>query len=483
MSTLLAGNLTNCLAGSRFPLAAALLATAALSLAQPVLAEPVGTARGFVLGVPTTTAGFMLDMSDLLEVAPGGGPSQQTQSGSTAEDWRAAREAKRNNLSPPQRAGMEAGLAWLEDGHWLQRISAGWNGFLPSMGGFPSGSGQAFGVSWSKSGVGTRYPNEFTPNRVDLRWWTAVSLRGYFLSLFETSIHRIAGTPLHLSVHGGWQRNAEERFFGIGPDTLEEDRTEYKIETGALGTVLWWQAPSWFYVGGGVGLRNPLVRDSNDDAFPPIGEQFPPSDVPGLLVQPDFVTYDGFVQIDWRNRGNPYRGGLYAVRWTQWNDQDFGRFDFGELDIELQQYFPFLMNKRVIALRARTILTDTRAGQEVPFYSMPRLGGDKDLRGYQYARFTDRNMLSLTAEYRAEVWLAMDLALFVDAGKVFSDRADLDFNDLRTDYGFGLRLKTARSTFLRTDFAFGGEGLQIYFTFDNSFDTLPLFTKILQTLQ
>jgi len=452
----------------------------ALSLAAPLHAEPAGTSRGFALDAPADSAGFAVAIEDLL---PAGYvlSLQQTQSGSTAEDWRAAREAKRGNLAPPQRAGAEAGLAWLEDGHWLQRIRAGWHGFLPTMGGFPSGSGQAFGVLWSKTGIGVRYPNEFTPNRFDLRGSVAFSLRGYYLGLFEVGLARIGSSPINANFHIGYQHNANESFYGLGQDSLEEDRISFGETVGAVGALVWWQAPSWFYVGGGIGFRDTDIGEGSD-LFPPPPD-FDPDEIPGFVEQVEYLNYDAFVQVDWRNDGNPYRGGLYAVRWTDWNDRDTDVFSFTKLDVEVQQYFPFLMNKRVIALRARTIITETSAGHEVPFYLMPTLGGTRDLRGYNYARFRDRNSILLNAEYRAEIWLAMDLALFVDAGKVVADRKDINFKNLSTNYGFGLRLKTVLSTFLRADFAFGGEGFHTAITFDNVFDTTPLFSRLLQTVR
>ena len=113
----------------------ALIFTAAAGLiARPAFAapgdEPPGTARGFAVGV-----------ADLFSVEVAAALAQQAQSGSTAADWRSLREAKSGQLSEPQKTGAEAGLAWLEDGHWLQRIRGGWHGFLPTLGGFPSGSG------------------------------------------------------------------------------------------------------------------------------------------------------------------------------------------------------------------------------------------------------------------------------------------------------------------------------------------------------
>ncbi|MGD8331933.1 MAG: hypothetical protein PVJ49_21040, partial [Acidobacteriota bacterium] len=85
-----------------------------------VMAEPEGTARGFaftaapskrVFAAQPGTAGFALSLPDPVIPAPAAAP-QRTQSGSTAVDLRALREAKRGGLEAPQRAGVEAGLAW-----------------------------------------------------------------------------------------------------------------------------------------------------------------------------------------------------------------------------------------------------------------------------------------------------------------------------------------------------------------------------------
>ena len=487
---------------------ASLTAVLALCVAAPVLAgEPTSETRGFRWIVPEPSRGFVFDglgslpseerepetplikilraRRNAITAAGGAGasPRVQEQSGGTAAEWRALREAKRDQLAPPEKDGVEAGLAWVEDGHVLPRLRAGWHGFLPTLGGFPSGSGQAFGVVWTKTGLGVRYPDEDTPNRIDLRGWTALSLRGYKLALFETSLHRIAGTPLHLSALAGWQRNAGDSFYGIGPDSREQDRTSFAQEVPSIGIVAWWQMPEWLSIGGGVVHRDYSIEPGNDARFPTTGELFDSTEAPGLDRQPAFLTYDGFLEIDWRNDGNPYRGGLYTVRLSRWDDLDLDAFDHNDLDVELHQYFPFLKDTRVIALRARTILTDAPTGQAVPFYLMPRLGGSKELRGFKYGRFTDFNALLLSAEYRTEIWLAMDLALFVDAGKVFADHADLDFHDLRTSYGFGLRVKTSRSTFLRSDLAFGGESWRWDITFDNAFEAIPMARRILRMVQ
>ena len=228
--------------GSKLALAAFVSLLVTLAPAAAAHAESSGTARGFALVVSPRAVGFLVQIENLLGLGTGAGESvfaERTQSGSTAEDWRAAREAKRDNLSVSEKTGIEAGLAWLEDGHWLQRIRGGWHGFLPIMGGFPSGSGQAFGVVWSKMDIGARYPDELTPNRVGLRGSLALSLRGYYLGLFEVGVARIGGAPIHMNFHVGFQHNANESFYGFGQDSSLDDRVSFAQNVGAAGLVLW----------------------------------------------------------------------------------------------------------------------------------------------------------------------------------------------------------------------------------------------------
>jgi len=408
---------------------------------------------------------------------------QRTQQGSTAEELKALREAKKAEVTPPEKDSVEKGLNWLDDGSWLPKIRAGWHGFTPTLGGFPSGSGQAFGVLWKKVGLGTDFPDRTTPNRIDINAQAAASLLGYWVAAADFNVLRIADTPLNFQFHGGWQRNSQEDFYGFGMDSKLENRTNYLLEGGTVGGALWWNGPDWLYVGGVVGGYDINVGPGTDKLYPPTDEVFPPEEVPGLDVQGMFIKYGAFAGVDWRNPGNPWRGGFYLASYEFWDDVDIDNYDFGKLDVDLQQYIPFVMGKRVIALRARSVLTFTDEDNQVPFYQQPVLGGQQELRGFNYARFTDRNSLLLTAEYRAEVWMAMDMALFFDAGKVFHEHSQLNFRDLVTDYGFGIRMKTAQSTFLRADFAFGGEGFHFYVVFDDVFNQLAVFRRVLKNVQ
>jgi len=92
-------------------------------------------------------------------------------------------------------------------------------------------------------------------------------------------------------------------------------------------------------------------------------------------------------------------------------------------------------------------------------------GEDGDtLRGYSSDRFRNRHSMLMNAEFRWIPALAWDMALFYDAGKVTSRREDLDFDNLKTDFGVGVRFHSPTATPLRIDVAYGSEGLNIVFS-------------------
>jgi outer membrane translocation and assembly module TamA len=123
----------------------------------------------------------------------------------------------------------------------------------------------------------------------------------------------------------------------------------------------------------------------------------------------------------------------------------------------------------VIALRALASTTSTSAGEEVPHFLMPSLGGSHWLRGYPTWRFRDRNRLLLSGEYRWTAGPFVDMALFLDAGRVAARARDLDSTGFKKSYGIGMSLHTLTSTVTRIELARTGEGTSLLFSFSPSF--------------
>jgi outer membrane translocation and assembly module TamA len=100
----------------------------------------------------------------------------------------------------------------------------------------------------------------------------------------------------------------------------------------------------------------------------------------------------------------------------------------------------------------------------VPYYLLPTLGGARRHRGYSDFRFQDRHMMLVSGEYRWTPSRVLDMAIFVDSGKVTSDRSDLDFDGLKTAWGIGLRIHGPTFTPVRIDVASAKEGVRVHVT-------------------
>ena len=84
-------------------------------------------------------------------------------------------------------------------------------------------------------------------------------------------------------------------------------------------------------------------------------------------------------------------------------------------------------------------------------------------------RFRDRNRLLLTGEYRWTAGPFVDMAVFVDAGKVAARRSDLDLRNLKTSHGIGFSLHTPSQTIARIELARSHEGTTLSLSFSPSF--------------
>ena len=142
---------------------------------------------------------------------------------------------------------------------------------------------------------------------------------------------------------------------------------------------------------------------------------------------------------------------------------------FRQVNYEAIQHVPILRESWVISLHGLVETTWRKSDQDVPFFLMPALGGGSNLRGYSSWRFRDRHSLLLQAEWRIMANRFFDTAVFYDTGKVASRTADLDFNHLKNDYGFGARFHTPFATVLRIDVARSQEGTTLVFS------TSPVF--------
>jgi len=91
------------------------------------------------------------------------------------------------------------------------------------------------------------------------------------------------------------------------------------------------------------------------------------------------------------------------------------------------------------------------------------------LRGYSEYRFQDGKMILVNLEYRFEIFIGCDAALFGDLGQVGKYWENFRLSEFKYSYGGGFRFNTAQSVFLRLDLGYGKEGARMLMKFGNVF--------------
>lgn len=295
-----------------------------------------------------------------------------------------------------------------------------------------------------------------------------------------------------LYIRGGYSKTLTRRFFGFGSRTTELDETSYTEELSNLGAGIRLPLPdpgsNWLARIGFNAQHHALssgrvssVLSTNDSgAFP---EAFEDGDGVGQL----WVTG----RIGWDSRDSlaqAYKGKRIGVS-ASTAYQSAGEWG-SVLGIDGQHVFavPPLFhagrqgdeeNPPTDVLAVGFFVQDTFG--ELPFYSLPTLGGSDTLRGYIQNRFTDRAAAHFSAEYRVNLiergYAFTDtirierigFALFYDAGTVASDIDQLDNGRFLDSYGVGLRLAFSREAVFRADVGYGDEGSNLTIAFGNAF--------------
>jgi outer membrane protein assembly factor BamA len=374
----------------------------------------------------------------------------------------AARQEKSQALRPDEPSKAERGLTYFRDHKILERISAGIAGFRVKLGGVVQGGGFALGPEYLR--------RDLANGNLIFRTAAQSSIKAYERFDLEFNAPHFAKEKLFFDFFSVYHNYPGVTYYGPGPNSKKTARSNFRLEDTALDAAFGVQPVRGLRFGLSGGYLFANVGPGTDSRFVSSEKVFTPAQAPGIDRQGNFLRYGAFAQFDYRDLpGGPRRGGNYAVRYDIFSDQTLNRHDFRRLDISLEQYIPFFNQRRVLALRGKSVLTDTDPGKTVPFYLQPTLGGSDDLRGFRAFRFSDNNLIVVNCEYRWEVFSGLDMALFADAGKVFPRHADWNFRNMEAAFGFGFRFNVRNNVFMRLDTGFSHEGFQVWVKFNNVF--------------
>lgn len=381
---------------------------------------------------------------------------------SRAEEIQAQREQKARELKPETVSPTEKAFVEIKERRILEKFTYGIGGLRAKVGGLVTNSGFAFGPEY--------FRDDLRDGEVIFRATGQFSLRAYQLYETELTLPHFANDRLFLTALANYRNFPQMQYYGPGPDSEKTGRSNYRREDALLNLRGGVRPFRHVRLGAGAGLLKINIGPGTHRDFISADRQFTPAQAPGINQQTDFAQGILFAEYDYRDiPGGPRSGGLYKAALIYNKDIDLHRHTHRRLDLEVQQYIPLFNQRRVIALRGRSELTYKNAGQTLPFYMQPVLGGSNDLRGFRAWRFHGDNLLVFNAEYRYEVFAGLDMAVFADAGKVFQSKKQLNLKDLEGAYGIGMRFNARNMVFMRIDAGFSHEGFQVWVKFNNVF--------------
>jgi AAA family ATP:ADP antiporter len=314
--------------------------------------------------------------------------------------------------------------------------------FYPFIGGVLDGGGLAVGPGFRK--------HFGDSGSIDAHG--AWSIRNYKGVDATATLPSFADGRVQVGIRGQFIDAPEIGFYGIGnesPDT----RMDYAYRTGTIGGTAQLHAVGQFTVGAGL---DAMTFETTLGAT-------------GLALNPDYARTRLFAEVDTRSSpGYSRSAGLYRVDWAGYHQTNAGTQSFNRIDAEVRQFVPLMHENWVLAFRGLVSTTNTSIGEEVPYFLLPDLGGSHNLRGYSNWRFRDRNRLLLSGEYRWTAGPFVDMALFLDAGKVTSKVSDLDLGGLTKTYGIGLSLHSFTRTAARVELAHTPDGMSLGISFSPS---------------
>jgi len=329
-----------------------------------------------------------------------------------------------------------------------------------------TGSGFALGPEYLR--------RDLANGRLVFRSAVQSSFKSYQKYDLQLSLPPSRRHPYFLDLYSAHRNYPGINYYGPGPDSQKSSRSNFRFEDTQIYAAGGFEPLRHLSLGASIGYLLVNVGPGTDHRFISTEQVFTSAQPVGIDRQTNFLRHSYFAQYDYRdNPGGPRAGGNYSFAYSRFLDQDLDHHSFQQLDLHLQQYIPFFNQRRIIALRGRSVLTFRDENQSVPFYMQPRLGGSDDLRGFLPFRFYDDNLLIVNGEYRWETFSGLDMALFADAGKVFSRRTDWNFRDVEGSAGFGLRFNVRNNVFLRLDVGFSHEGFQLWVKFNNIFSESP----------
>ena len=281
------------------------------------------------------------------------------------------------------------------------------------------------------------------------------------------------GGRFHADIQLLHERTSSVRFFGIGPESQEEDETNMTLEVTGFYAIFGVNITPTMRLSLGETLQRFEVGRGGVPGLPFTGDVFP--DLPGIEGATIHAQRVALIYDSRDSRTTPTEG-VYGSVFAEASTELLGSdADYIRAGLEGILLRPFL-NRRVIFV-GRGLFEGISGESNTPFEVLPRLGGVDTLRGFGENRFFGDARLLFNAEVRVKVLrmnvfgvnAEFEIAPFIDVGKVFNSWDQFLDTAFEVTPGVGFRGLAPPSVVGHIEFAFSREGPAIYVGLDYPF--------------
>jgi len=298
-------------------------------------------------------------------------------------------------------------------------------------------------------------------------------------------------TPVSVGVLGRLEARDQDRFFGYGngdtvdaPGMLIDPTTDataidtrYSVKTSRIVPFVRARLP------GNVALlaSAAITRDRTDNNVN--ANQLQIDEVYDISRLPGFGKRDALyaeLEASWDTRrpanrfdGQGMRGAghLVSVFGGRYEGLADNTINFYRGGFDLQQFVALTQGPRALEFRVfAEAVTGPR--DEIPFLELPRLGGQRLLRGYNIDRFRDKVAAVGQVGYLFSLSRYVAMTIFADVGRVYADVDALTWRDQRVGFGTALEIYSSTGMVARAEIAGSADGsVFAYLSLDPVFDT------------
>ncbi|MBT3182044.1 MAG: hypothetical protein HN337_05995 [Deltaproteobacteria bacterium] len=311
-------------------------------------------------------------------------------------------------------------------------------------------------------GIGIRHTDLFHKNyKFSLKHQIHINLdQSSNIKFGKPDAVMINGRPLSYEISTKWRRYYAGNYYGMGIGTPQSDHSIFGIDTIRWGGEVKYNLISHLNIAGNLYANNDMSKNG-EDGYPNVATTFPLSELPGFKKFIFYLTPGIRLEYDNRNHtAAPSKGGHHFFKFKRFQGLNRTDFDFNEYEVQALQFFELWNNRHVLALRMNWKFRHETNGSQIPFYRETSLDVYSPIRGFSSGRFHDRIRSVYNVEYRFKVWSFVDGQLFFDTGRVYHNAKDISFKKFKYAGGVGLRLRTNNYFLLRTQVAYGGEGVK-----------------------